>query len=141
MLLYRYRTTLRPASQLNLARLGYLPGTDRPAESARYDHGSFCTDHRLSGFECSQLDLQFLGEEQDESDLPVSFKVEVLAYGEANFASNGLRFATREEAEGYRADLFSRWMGAKETRIAESADPVNYEFMNGRARRLEAQNA
>lgn len=60
---YRYRTTLRPARELNLNRLGYLPGTDQPPTRDRFDHGSFATGRELSAFETNQLDLEFLGEE------------------------------------------------------------------------------
>jgi hypothetical protein len=41
---------------------------------------------------------------------------------------NGLRFATREEAEHYLAELSS----GRNTRVVESPDPVNYRWENGR---------
>lgn len=65
---HRYRTTLRPASQLNLRRLGYVEGSDRPATRERFDHGSFATDRELTDFEVSQLDLEFMGEEDDTAE-------------------------------------------------------------------------
>lgn len=45
------------------------------------------------------------------------FKVEVLAFGETTWASNGLRFATAAEAEVYAVDLAQRWMGVKDWRV------------------------
>jgi len=44
-------------------------------------------------------------------------KVEVLVYGETEWAGNGLTFATREEAEAYARDLTSRWTMVKEWRV------------------------
>jgi hypothetical protein len=58
----------------------------------------------------------------------ISFKVEVLAFGEREYASNGQRFATADEAEDAGAELFSRWFGAAAYRVAESDDDVNYAF-------------
>lgn len=67
MTAYRYRTTLRPASQLNLQRLDYLPGSDLPPTRERFDHGSFCTTRPLTAFETSHLDLEPLGEEESQA--------------------------------------------------------------------------
>jgi hypothetical protein len=50
-----------------------------------------------------------------------------------NWACNGLRFATKEEAEMYAAQFSS----AQSTRIIESSDPVNYRWDNGRLVRQE----
>jgi hypothetical protein len=44
------------------------------------------------------------------------------------WVGNGLRFATREEAEAYAAGLSS----GRNTRVVESSDPVNYRWENGR---------
>ncbi len=49
------------------------------------------------------------------------------------WAGNGLRFATREEAEKYVAE-FSL---VRSTRVVESSDPVNYHWENGRLVRHE----
>jgi hypothetical protein len=45
-----------------------------------------------------------------------------------NWASNGLRFATKQEAEMYVAQFSS----ARSTRVIESFDQVNYRWENGR---------
>jgi hypothetical protein len=50
-----------------------------------------------------------------------------------NWAGNGLRFATHEEAEMYVALLSL----ARNTRVVESFDPVNYCWDNGRLVRRE----
>ena len=55
-----------------------------------------------------------------------SFKVEVLVDGK--WASNALRFATKEEAESSGYELLSRWFVPSDSRAAESEDPVNYRF-------------
>ncbi len=44
------------------------------------------------------------------------------------WVGNGLRFATREEAEAYVARLSL----GRTTRIVESSDPVNYRWEDGR---------
>jgi hypothetical protein len=45
-----------------------------------------------------------------------------------NWAGNGLRFATKEEAEMYVAPLSL----ARNTRVIESFEPVNYRWEDGR---------
>ena len=55
----------------------------------------------------------------------VSWAAEVIADSSGKFCGNALRFATKEEAEVYARDLFSRWTSVKEYRVVESADPVN----------------
>jgi hypothetical protein len=44
------------------------------------------------------------------------------------WVGNGLRFATREEAEAYVAEFSS----VRSTRVIESSDQVNYRWENGR---------
>ena len=44
------------------------------------------------------------------------------------WAGNRLRFATKEEAETYAAELPL----VRNTRVVESSDPVNYRWENGR---------
>ena len=51
-----------------------------------------------------------------------SFKPEVKVNG--NWNSNGLRFATKDEAERSAANLFSRWTLCTAHRAAESDEPV-----------------
>ena len=55
----------------------------------------------------------------------VSWAAEVIADSSGQFCGNLLRFATKEAAEVYAKDLFSRWTSVKEWRVVESADPVN----------------
>lgn len=47
------------------------------------------------------------------------------------FAGNGLRFATREEAQAWLDDLVMRWYAVTDVRVDESTDPVNYTLKNG----------
>jgi hypothetical protein len=65
----------------------------------------------------------------------MSWKAEVFVDGSWN--SNALRFATKEEAEKSGRELLSRWFVPTDSRAAESTDPVNYKFENGRNVRLE----
>jgi hypothetical protein len=51
----------------------------------------------------------------------------------ANFSTNAIAFATREEAEQYAADLFSRWTATTNYEVRESTDPVNYRMTDSGA--------
>lgn len=55
------------------------------------------------------------------------YKVWVLAYGEINYATNGLEFNTIEDAIAYANDLLSRWFGAKEYAILPN-NLTSYNF-------------
>ena len=50
---------------------------------------------------------------------------------------NGLRFATKEESDGYGANLLSRWTLAVETRSVKVTDDVNYVWKDGKLINLE----
>ena len=69
---------------------------------------------------------------------PISYAPEVIADDSGKWVGNALRFATKAEAEANVADLFSRWMLVKETRVTESSDPVNYAWVNGRLEMAKA---
>lgn len=56
----------------------------------------------------------------------MSWKMEVIADASGQWAGNGLRFATQDEAERYAADLAWRWTLVRDTRVVESADAVTY---------------
>ncbi len=58
----------------------------------------------------------------------MSYQAMVKVTGELGYTANGLRFATRAEAEAYAADLYSRWTAVQQTRVDKSADPINYTF-------------
>ena len=62
----------------------------------------------------------------------MSYQAEVIADSSGEFVGNGLRFATQTEAQQYARDLFGRWTLVRETRVVESTDPVNAEFVDGR---------
>lgn len=59
----------------------------------------------------------------------MSYRPMVFVQGE--WAGNGLRFATSEEAEHAVADLAARWFLVEDFRVDESSDPVNYAIVNG----------
>lgn len=60
----------------------------------------------------------------------MSWKPEVIADSTGNWIGNSLRFATREEAEANVSGLAARWFAVRATRVVESADPVNYRYVN-----------
>jgi hypothetical protein len=60
-----------------------------------------------------------------------SFKPGVFVSGESQSVFNGVRFATRDEAEQYGRDLAGRWILVERTVVEESDDPVNYEWIEG----------
>ncbi len=55
-----------------------------------------------------------------------------MVYVHREWAGNGLRFATQEEAERSAADLAARWFLVEDFRVDESDDPVNYAIVDGR---------
>jgi hypothetical protein len=59
--------------------------------------------------------------------------MEVIADNTGTWVGNALRFTTPAEAEVYAADLAGRWTSVRETRVVESADPVNYAITLGGA--------
>jgi len=56
----------------------------------------------------------------------MSYIPEVIADSTGKWIGNALRFATKAEAEAYVQDLMWRWTAVRDTRVVESADPVNY---------------
>jgi hypothetical protein len=54
-----------------------------------------------------------------------------MVYVQGEWAGNGLRFATEEEARASACDLFSRWSLVSDYRADESDDEVNYAWENG----------
>lgn len=62
----------------------------------------------------------------------MSFKAEVIADNSGEWVSNALRFPTKEMAEAYARDLFSRWTAVKEWRVVKSKDPVMYYDKDGK---------
>lgn len=58
----------------------------------------------------------------------MSFAPMVRTTDNGPFAGNGLRFATREEAQAWLDDLVMRWYAVTGTQVVESADPVNYKY-------------
>lgn len=55
-----------------------------------------------------------------------------MVYVHREWAGNGLRFATQEEAEQSASDLAARWFLVEDFRVEESEDPVNYAIVDGR---------
>lgn len=62
----------------------------------------------------------------------MSWRPEVIADSSGEWTPNGLRFATKEEAEYYALDLAMRWTSVRDWRAVENADPVNYRIVAGK---------
>lgn len=62
----------------------------------------------------------------------MSYRYEVLAQGE--WCGNGVRLATKEEADAGGKELLDRWTVPDTYRVVESQDPVNrmFNFNTGR---------
>lgn len=58
----------------------------------------------------------------------MSYKVEVIADDTEKWCSNAVRLATKEEADKYGHDLFSRWLAVRKWQVTESDEPVNYKW-------------
>jgi hypothetical protein len=56
----------------------------------------------------------------------MSWSGEVIADSNGKWSSNALRFATKEEAEGYVEALSLRWSSVIYWRVVESADPATH---------------
>jgi|SRR5215831_7544499 len=56
----------------------------------------------------------------------MSWKPEVIADNSGKWNSNGLRFATKAEAELYVRDLAGRWTSVREWRVVECDDTVTH---------------
>jgi hypothetical protein len=54
-----------------------------------------------------------------------------MVYVQGEWAGNGLRFATSEEAEASARNLMARWFLVDDIRVDESDDEVNYAWDNG----------
>lgn len=62
----------------------------------------------------------------------MSYAAEVIADSTGKWVGNQMRFATKGEATMYVSDLAMRWTAVRETRVVESADPVNYQIVDGK---------
>lgn len=59
----------------------------------------------------------------------MSYRPMVYVHGE--WAGNGLRFATSDEAEAAARNLMARWFLVDDIRVDMSDDEVNYVWDNG----------
>jgi len=57
----------------------------------------------------------------------MSYKAEMHTAPE-EWTTNALRFETVEEADSYGFDLIMRWTVPDDFRVAESDEPVNYQW-------------
>lgn len=66
----------------------------------------------------------------------MSWKPEVQTDNTDKWYPNGLAFATREEALNNAFDLSCRWFAVREWRAVESAEPVNYSYVDRKLERV-----
>lgn len=66
----------------------------------------------------------------------MSFKVVVKTAGDTDWVSNGIRFASRDEADSYGFDLAWRWLAVTEWEVQESTEQVNYQWNEGKLQSL-----
>lgn len=67
---------------------------------------------------------------------PRSYRPMVYLPAERKWSGNGLRFATREEAETQAADLLCRWTVPSDSRADPSDDAPNYRYVDGKLEAL-----
>jgi hypothetical protein len=67
-----------------------------------------------------------------------SWAPEVIADDTGKWSRNGLRFATKEEADANVRDLYSRWTAVREYRSVETDDPVNSKWIRTESRLADA---
>lgn len=65
-----------------------------------------------------------------------SYAPEVIADSSGKWCGNGLRFPTRAEAEANVQNLMMRWMMVRETRVVESSDEPNYNWVDGALKKI-----
>ncbi len=68
---------------------------------------------------------------------PVSWKIGCKTAEKENWTYNGLRFATKEEAEAWGKDLSWRWTALHSYEVHESADAVTHRWTDGKARAID----
>lgn len=61
----------------------------------------------------------------------MSWKSEVIADSTGEWVGNGLRFATKDEADAYVTDLAIRWTAVRQHRVVASDEPVNHHWEGG----------
>lgn len=69
------------------------------------------------------------------ADEPTSWACYMLT-SDGAFTTNACRYATKEEASHAGLELMTRWTAPTGYEARPSSDPVNYEFRDGRPRRL-----
>lgn len=74
-----------------------------------------------------------------DKETKMSWKPEVQVAGEKGWHQNALCFASKEEAEAYAHDLYSRWTSTTGHRAVESDDAVNYEWVQDHAEPLKPE--
>lgn len=71
----------------------------------------------------------------------MSWKPEVQTVNDSKWTGNALRFATKEEAEGYVFNLSMRWLLVTETRAIEVDEPVTHTWKEGVLTNVESSHS
>lgn len=70
----------------------------------------------------------------------MSFRPEVLVINDSKWYDNGVRFATRAEAESYASNLAGRWTAVRRHRAVECDDKITHRWLGDRSVRIEEVN-
>lgn len=62
----------------------------------------------------------------------MSYAPEVRTDNTGKWYGNAVRFETEAEAQAWVLDRGMRWTAVRDTRVVESDDPANYQWLNGR---------
>ena len=62
----------------------------------------------------------------------MSWRIAFVADNSGHWVTNGMRFATKEEAEANVADLAMPWTMVTDTAVEKCDDPVNHRWVNGK---------
>lgn len=119
----------------------YIPATVRIRGFIQCEDGSLEPEYADGG-----SDVHWDGQHPADDELPyacdtcyaalndkslihvVSWQPDVQADSTGTWATNALRFATKEEAEASANELMGRWMLVTAIRAFPSPDPVNYRW-------------
>jgi hypothetical protein len=69
-------------------------------------------------------EIVLVGSGINRVEVGMSWRPEVIADSDGKWCGNAIRFATKEEAEVYVADLKRRWTLVTDTRVVQCGDPV-----------------
>lgn len=67
----------------------------------------------------------------------MTYRIGVKTTKDRNWVHNDLVFNTKEEADAYRIDLFSRWTALVDAKVFDWAAPANARWVDGQLQILD----